>query len=254
MSGVTNFLVGGKKSQGKALSPVEAGSSEDLLVKNLDKELNSQYASQGNIANQQQVSADELTKLFTSHLKQFMGQTPQQQQQLGTEFVDSTFTNPAQAVVNQNLSDFQSQGAGRAAALGRNPNVDIATQQALLGETQRQNIGLQAERGSRIQSATNDIYNRGLGSLNAGMQGSGFLNSLTQQAFGNQLNLLNGMSGLSQYYQNNRRNDASNTSYNSGLLTNIQGITNAASGITKNLGSLGSAFGGGGSQGGGIGA
>lgn len=237
MSGITSFFVGDKKAPtaNLAYQPVDSTSTESRLTEAMNNNLSSAYADQGNKGEANQINANDITSLFTQHLKDFLAQTQQQQQQAGTDFVDQTFTNPAQAAVNQNLADAQSQGSARAAALGRNPNADIATQQALLGETQRQNIGLQAERGSRIQSATNDIYNRGLNGLNAGMQGSGFLNNLTQQAFQNQLGLLNGQSGLAQYYQRGRAVQGYTPNASSGLLTNIGAITNAATGPARNI-------------------
>lgn len=233
MSGITNFLVGGKKTNtpNAAYTSLDPSSPEAQLVDNMNKDLSSSYANQSSQGASSQMGANDITSLFTQHLKDFLAQTPQQQQQAGTDFVDQTFTNPAQAAVNQNLSDAQSQGAARAASLGRDPNADIATQQALLGETQRQNIGLQAERGSRIQSATNDIYNRGLSNVNTAAQGSGFLNNLTQQAFQNQLGLLNGQSGLAQYYQHGRAVQGYTPSTSSGLLTNINAIQNTAGSV-----------------------
>lgn len=226
MSGITNFLVGGKQKQGSAYQQLDPKSPEGQLVDSLNKALSTNYDQQGAQAGQFGQQANDITALFIQHLKDFLVQgpnpTPDQINQ-ASQFVDQTFTNPTQNVVNQNIADYQSQAQGRAAALGRDPNADIATQQAIAGEGLRQNIGLQSERGARIQQATNDNYNRGLAGLNAGMQGSGFLNGLTQQAFSNQLNLLNGQSGLANYYQRNRANSG-NAQTSSGFLTNLGSI------------------------------
>lgn len=155
----------------------------------------------------------ELQNMFRSQLVNFLGRdfggapTPEQLQQ-ATSFVDQTFTAPAQEALRQTESEAQTAIQANTAALGRNPNLDVATQQAIAGEIARQRLGLQAERGARIGEQANVFtdrgFNQGIGQLQAGMSGSGFLNDLAQRSFENRLNLLNARTGVANIYQSNR--------------------------------------------------
>lgn len=239
MSAVKDAVFGGKPKQGKAFARMSA--DEQARLNQIEAGIQSLY-DQTNLT-EAQSGAQDITQLFQSHLKDFLGGGANSAfAKQSADYVDELFTNPAQNIVNQNLADAQSQAAGRAAALGRNPNADIATQQALLGETQRQNLGLQAERGARIQNASLDR-------LNTGLQGAGYLNNLAQQAFGNQLNLLNARTGLAGIYQNNRANTGA-VSTSPGILGSVANaagqiggtigaITGVGSGVSRMFGSSG---------------
>src|SRR6266850_1000826 len=105
MSGITNFLVGGKQKQGAAFQQLDPNSPEGQLVDSLNKELSGQYKSQGAQAGQFSQQAGDITSLFTQHLKDFLLQGPNpspDQINQASQFVDQTFTNPTQNVVNQN--------------------------------------------------------------------------------------------------------------------------------------------------------
>lgn len=201
---VSSVFGGQKKVQG---AYGEMSPEEEARLKSIEGQIENLFDNQSGQQQANLAQSQQIQNLFANNLKSFLtkgsAMTPEDIKQ-ASDFVDQTFTNPAQNVVNQNVADYQSQAQGRAAALGRNPNADIATQQAIAGEGIRQNVGLQAERGARIQQATTDQYNRGLSGLNAGMQGSGFLNNLTQQAFQNQMGLLNARTGLADFYQKER--------------------------------------------------
>lgn len=243
VGGVTNLLVGGKTTKDTAYTAMPE--SEKDRLSEIESQINSLFGEQGTLKNINEAQASEIQNLFTKNLKSFLtnnGQMTPEQIQQASDFVDKTFTQPTQQVVDQNLANYQAEAQARAASLGRNPNLDIATNQAIAGEGLRQNIGLQAERGARIQQASNDNYNRGLQGLNVGLQGSGFLNNLTQQAFQNKLGLLNARSELANFYQNERKVGQYGTS--SGLLPNISSVVGAASNLGKQIGSFGSSGGG----------
>lgn len=264
IKGATSFLVGGNKSAVQGSNFGEMSADEQQRLTDIESEIDRMFGEQGSLSKSNLAESQDIQSLFVNNLKSFLtngGQQTPEQLKEASDFVDQTFTNPTQQVVNQNISDYQSQAQARAAALGRNPNADIATQQAIAGEGLRQNIGLQAERGARIQQASQDQYNRGIGSLNAGMSGSGFLNGLTQQAFQNQLGLLNGRSGLADFYQKERSKTNLGTQTSSGLLTNLNsiqnGVGNVVAGGSNNYNMISGLVGGGGSSGGaagGIGA
>lgn len=248
IGGVSDTLFGGSPEvvQGKAFSPMSAQENERL--KSIEKQIGDLYGQQG--------QQDSSVGLFRQQLSQFLAggssnpnPTPEQLKQ-ATTIVDQTFTAPAQQQLQQNQADFASQQQAQAAALGRNPNSDIATQQAIMSATARAGQGLQSERGARIQQAAlglNDAgYSRGLQSLNAGMQGSSFLNNLGQQAFANRMGLLNARSGLAGIYQNERSQSTAGVQSSPGILGTVGGAIGQVAGIGSGLNSLSSAFGGGG--------
>jgi hypothetical protein len=196
----------------------------------------------------------EMQDLFRKHILQFVQKdygtnpTPEQMAE-ATSFVDSTFTKPAQEALSQQQGDFESQMSARAAALGRNPNVDIATQQAMLGEAMRGQRGLMQERGSRIAQEARGVnqmgYDRALNRLNVGqlgsqqeMQRSSFLNDLSQRAFQNQMNLLNARTGIGQFHQSERGQNGANT------MTTNPGLLGGAVAAGNQIAQLGQAYGG----------
>lgn len=248
VGGVTDTLFGGKQSpiQGsnyEKMSPAEAKRLQDL-----EGQINDLFGPQNDARVGAMAQNKDIQNLFANNLKTFLlkgGQNTPEDVNRASQFVDQTFTNPTQNVVNQNIADYQSQAQAKAAALGRDPNIDIATQQAIAGEGLRQNIGLQAERGNRIQQAVKDNYNQTLGSLNAGMQGSGYLNSLAQQAFSNQLNLLNGKTGLADFYQKERgKTTTNNVSTTPGIFGQINNGLGQIAQTGQNIGKIGAMFGG----------
>lgn len=239
VSGVTNFLVGGKPKYHENKAYGEMSPEEKARLNDIENQFQSMDPETQNA----------LTSLFQDQLKSFIvggSQNPNptaEQLQQATQFVDQTFTNQAQQQLQQQGQDFASQQQAQAAALGRNPNADIATQQAIMSTMARAGQGLQAERGARIAQTSrelNDVgYNRGLQNLSAGMQGVGYLNSLGQQAFQNRLGLLNARTGIADYYQRNRANQGTTQTTSSGMLTNLNAIQNGVSNVALGVGKLG---------------
>lgn len=228
VGGATDFLVGGKPQYHENRAFSDMSPEEQQRLKSIEGDNQNLYNQQG-----QQDPSVELFRQQLSHFLSGGSSNPNptaQQLQQASQFVDQTFTAPAQQQLQQDQSNFASQQQAQAAALGRNPNADIATQQAILSASARAGQGLQAERGARIaqqaQSLNQETQNRGLQGLQAGMQGSGFLNQLGQQAFQNRLGLLNQRSGLADYYQKERSIPGTTQSTSSGLLTNIGSVQN----------------------------
>lgn len=236
IGGATDFLVGGKPEyhENKAFgakTPEEAKRLQDI-----ESKINELFGQQSQAGSSNQAASQQLASMFQDNLKSFLAggsqnpnPSPEQLQQ-ASQFVDQTFTNPAQNQLKQQLNDLQSNYAASAASMGRNPNLDIASQQAFASDASKAGLGLQAERGARIQQEATRLndqnYNRGLQGLNVGMQGSGFLNGLGQQAFTNRMGLLNARSGLADIYQRDRANQGTQTNFSSGLLTNLNSIQN----------------------------
>lgn len=230
VGGATDFLVGGK--------PLD---SYNRVEKPMSDEEKARYAEIEKVVNEMLAQPDanqDLNALFKQHLLDFTSKdfgpnpTPEQLQQ-ATSFIDQTFTAPAQQQLTQLQNDTEAQAQAKAAAMGRNGNLDASTQAAVAAEMARANLGVNAERGNRIGNLAlqyNDTaYNRAGGQLNSLAQGSNFLNSLTQQAFNNKLNLLNARSGIGSVFQNERfqnRIDGGG-GHSSGLLTNINSVQNS---------------------------
>lgn len=226
VTAVTDTLFGGGQSQTENANFSQMTPEERKRLQDIESQITSTTSNQN-------AQGNNYNQLFQQQLTQFLAggsqnpnPTPEQLQQ-ATQFVDQTFTNPSQTALKQYGSDFQSQAQGKAAALGRDPNADIATQQAIAGEMAKQGLGIQAERGSRIaqgaQSLNDMAYNRGT-------QSSNFLNSLTQQAFGNQMSLLNARSGLAGIYQTERGQKAGIAQTSPGLLGGLTGAIGQVSG------------------------
>jgi hypothetical protein len=193
-----------------------------------------------------QTDTNNIEQLFRDHLTQFLtnnGNPSPEQTAAATNFVDKTFTAPTQNALDQYMGNFESEQNAKAASLGRNPNSDVATNQAIFGEGYRQTKNLQNERASRIASRADD---QGLQTLNAGLTGSNFLNSLTQQSFSNRLGLLNARSGIADYYQKNRGVLNQQGSGSAGLLPTLGSLgpnTNGAiSGVTSAVKGIGGLF------------
>jgi len=247
-AGLGGGLLGGNKSAVQGSNYGKITNPEQQRLAEVEQAINQMFSQQDAAGNKSLAQSGEIQDLFANNLKDFLtsGQTNPQYLKQASNFIDQTFTNPAQAVVDQNVGNYEAQAQARAASLGRSPNADVATQQAIAGEAMRQNLGLQAERGSRIQQ---NVMDR----LSAGSQGAGFLNGLGQQAFNNRLQLLNGRTGLADFYQKDRGRTTTNMpSTSPGLFGNISGALGQVAGIQQGLGQLGGlgGFSGGGSSGG----
>lgn len=269
VSNATGFLVGGK--QHPSTTTIQGASpAEQQLVSGMQGDLGNLYDQSTSAYNSASNAAADPTSQFKTLLTHYLANngnaTPEQLAQ-ATNFVDQTFTNPTQTAINQYNSVYNDQANAKAAMLGRNPNGDVATQQAIYSQGQLNQQNLMNQRAAMIQQqAQSNTQN----ALNSGMQGSTFLNNLTQQAFNNRLNALNGMSNLGSYYLNSRVHNT--TSYgpstSSGLMTNMTAIggglnnlTNTWSGSSQLNNALsplssvmGSSGGGGGGSGGGLGS
>lgn len=240
MGGVLKKVFGGntRAVQGSNFAP--RTDEENRRLQQIEGEIDHLFGDQGTLNGIAQDQSSEIQNLFANNLKTFLtnGTNPTPEDIANASaFVDQTFTNPSQQVLKQQQQDFSDQARATAASLGRDPNADIATQQAIAGESMRQGIGLQAERGARIQQATSDQFTRGLQGLQAGQQGSGFLNDLSQRAFTNRMGLLNARSGLADFYQKER----SKTSINQA--TSSPGLLGYQSAIAKTVGNSAKAAG-----------
>lgn len=233
VGGATDFLVGGKPQviSSENFSPMS--DQEKQRLEQIDKSITELYSQQPDF----QGDANQLSKTFKDLVSQFVakdyGTAPSPEQMKEAQsFVDSTFYAPAQEQLRQYEADFGATQAAQAAALGRNPNADLATQQAIFKEGLRARTGMELERGSRVAQEARGInelgYTRDLNRLGTASQGANFLNNLAQQAFSNRLNLLNGRSGLAQFYQQERSRTPLGINHSSGLLTNINAIQNSA--------------------------
>lgn len=119
-------------------------------------------------------------------------------------FVDQTFTNPAQEVLNQSQSRFEQGAAARQAALGRTGGMDSTFQKQLFGNLANQQADLGVQRGAMISDYYQNQPIRDIGVAAQGLEGISaiqsqnafapkFLNDLNQQAQINRLNLLNNL-------------------------------------------------------------
>lgn len=226
---ITEPILGGKQKvmQGKNFDPITE--EEKVRIADIERKLTDLY-------NQ---NPDDMSNLFRQHLTQFLTskqgpEASQEQLANATKFVDQIYTAPAQEAMRQQVADYTSAAQANAAAMGRAPNLDVATQQAIAGEAIRQQLGLNLNRGQMVgQEAlrqNQEGYNRSLNQLNAALQGSGFLNNLNQRAFENRLNLLNARSGLAKFYQSERGMSNAGISTSPGLLGGIAGAAGQVAG------------------------
>jgi hypothetical protein len=267
IGGVTGFLSGGKgipqKNEGQAISAADQA-RQDQVGGSLEDLLNSYTKGPSSFSNQQSSNQD-VQDLFRQHLTDFIAAdhgpnpTPEQLAQ-ATSFVDQTFTKPMQNQIDQYNSRFQDSQNAQAAALGRAPGSDQATQQAVYTSGLQNLYNLQAQRGSQIQQQALGLNQQNFANQNQALQtgaaGSNYLNNLVQQALSNRVGLLNGLTGINQFNQTDRLSNRtlSGGGTTSGLLTNINsvqnGISNVAAGGSQNyqsgqqlLGSFGKAGG-----------
>lgn len=197
--------------------------------------------------NDYQSQMDPLAKQFNDLLNQtaskdfqLQGLNPQEANAAAQQFVDQTYTNRAKQQLQDFQNDLTSQLSAKSAALGRDPNLDSATNSQIYQQTARGLNDINLNRGQQVaQRADMLSYQRPLDQLNilrGGMgqvqQNSGFLNDLATRAQSNRLNLLNGLQSLnSNYFKERSANSTAtqaNAADNLGLIGNIsKGITGA---------------------------
>lgn len=136
----------------------------------------------------------QLNDMFRNALLSFstgtLNPTPQQLQQ-ATQFVDETFTKPAETQYGRFVAQAADQSSMRAAASGRS-SLDPAYQREFAAQTGQAAQDLSNQRGSLIaQQAQNLAVQQPQMQLNALLQGSQYFNNSLQQAANNRLNLLN---------------------------------------------------------------
>lgn len=236
MSGVVSTVFGGNSRAVQGSAYAAPSDQETNRIGDIENQINQIFGDQSGTYQNSISSNQDVQKLFSDQIKSFIANgsqlTPEQIKQASDQ-VDQTFTAPAQAQLNQQLNDVQSNYNARAASMGRSPSQDLASQQAFASDATRAGLGLQVERGNRIQQS-------GLNSLQQGMQGTGFLNQLGQQAFQNRMGLLNARTGLADYYQKDRQNsNVAGTTSSPGLLGFVGAAGNAAGSIAKGAAGFG---------------
>lgn len=108
-----------------------------------------------------------------------------------TDYVDQTFTAPAQQQLQQFATNFMNQQSAQAAALGRQPD-DLGFRQDAFSTLAREEANLAAQRGSLIQQRADELaFQRPMQQAQLGLAGSQFFNDAASRAFNNQINLLN---------------------------------------------------------------
>jgi hypothetical protein len=152
----------------------------------------------------------EIENAFKTHLVNYLsgpqGQVTPDILKQSQDYVDQTFTNPAQSQFNQFQRGYEGSQAELAAQMGRSP-LDSSIQQQNFRTLSDVASNLSAQRGQQIaQRADLLAYQRpmeqqqanaglALPALSQGLQKSNYLSDLTQKAFQNRLNLLNLQSG-----------------------------------------------------------
>lgn len=231
VGGVTKTLFGGGSQTSTASSSVNAApaSAEELqLQKALMQESNpstSPFAQ----------SEGDLSNAFKQQLAKFLatnnGQLDPNVLKQATEYVDQTFTNPAQASFDKWQRQFQANQYEQAAVMGRQP-TDSSLEALRYVNAQDQQNNIANERANRIAQRSDVMgYQRPMESLN-------FISSLNDQAFKNRLNLMNLQSGLYNQMQNFRLGTASRSQTNT-TSGQDNGILGGLAGMAKGFGGLG---------------
>lgn len=135
--------------------------------------------------------AEAFKTLLTDTVQKQMGDP-----QAAREYVQATFTRPAEERLRQFTSDFENQQRARAASLGRDPNIDYETNRGIYSELARQQANLAAEESARVAQRPQELAQLGLQGLGGLQQRSAFLTDLGQRAMENRLNLLNARTGI----------------------------------------------------------
>lgn len=249
VGGAAGYLIGSDKTQtDQTVNAAPASPEEQALLKKLLAQTETSTSPTAG-------SEKDLEAAFKQHLARYLsssnGQIDPAVLQQASDYVDQTFTNPAQVSFDKFQREYMAKQNEQAAALGRQP-MDSSIQQQnfrTLADIQAQ---MGAERGSRIAQRSDVLgYQRP-------MEQMGFINDLNQQAFQNRLGLMNLQSGLYNNMQNYRLATAGRSTIglpsDKGVLGGLTGIVQGASGFAKAIKSFGSNFGGVGGGGGDIGS
>lgn len=199
---------------------------------------------------QQQVINSLFKDLLTSFITSDFGANPTPEDiAAATQFVDATYTQPAQAQFQQFAQDFQGAQQSNAAARGRQPE-DIGFQAELFKTLATEQGNIANTRGSLIQQQALGQRQQGIqnqtAQLGAVQSGAGFFNNAANQLMQNRLGLLNaGTIQQQQGLDERSRNVKTIGSGNQSAFTTGTAGTRVAGGVggAVNLGSL--AFGGG---------
>ena len=166
--------------------------------------------------------------------------TPEQLSE-ATEFVDATFTAPAQLALDREIEDFAGRQQTQAAALGRQAS-DLGFQEELFGNIVRGQQDIQAQRAGLVQQRADELaFNRPLQQAQALGQGSRFFTDQVNTLGRNQANLLNIATNQQQLGQRERelRGETVQEFKGSGKATAAPSILGAASGVVDLIGSIG---------------
>ncbi len=240
VGGITKGLLGsGDQTTTSSLDISKATPEEIALLKKL--------LAAADTSNSPTAGAEgDLAAAFKQNLAQYLGSsygepTPEIMQR-ATEYVDQTFTNPAQASFDKFQREYTAKANEQAAALGRQP-MDSAIQQQNFRTLADINAQMGAERGSRLAQRADELaYQRPQDKLS-------YINNLNQQAFQNRNQLLNMQSGLYKGMQDYRLASAGKSTTQGGqdlgLLGNLGSLAqgyNAVGGIVSGKGGSGSSL------------
>lgn len=219
---------GGQLTSG--IQKIEGFQSEDDLIRK-------QYEAQSAPLMEQFKSLlnQSLTKDFALN-----GANPAEARAAAEKFTDETFTNAARA----RLQDFRSQVEGdlrsKAASLGREPNLDSATQSRIFEESMRGLRDLELERGARVAERADMLgYQRPLEQLERAAGGLGvyqgqssFITDLANKARENRLNLINMRTGFADRQARERGVNVSQYT-NPGLIGAAGGLMQGTAGLVQ---------------------
>lgn len=237
MGGITGKLFGSGKSRSgiERMTPEEQKRLQEIESE-LTQLLGKKQPGEAEAAQFQQDTqplADAFKSILADTLSQNFGSSPEAQAK-AREYVQATFTRPAEERLKQFTSDFEAQQRARAASLGRDPNLDYETNRGIYSELARQQANLAAEEGSRVAQRPYELAQFQLG---AGLQGLGglqqrssFINDLGQRALQNRLTLLNARSGIGDAFYRERAAQQFEKGPSPGLL----GYWGATSGFIAN--------------------
>lgn len=164
--------------------------AQDLLF-NLLGQQEAAVGGQQRVADKQ---AEQINNLFRNLLVNTMqsnGFASPEQIAQATQYVDETFTKPAQMQLERFGQSFQESQSARAAALGRQPD-DLGYQRELFSELAMRQADIAAQRGAMVQQRADELaFQRPMQQAQLGMQGAQFFNQNAQRLFGNRVNLAN---------------------------------------------------------------
>lgn len=144
-----------------------------------------------NNASKNSQDADQLFKGLLTQFATGSGNPSPDQMKAATDYVDQTFSAPAQTQYNRFLDQAQNQIASRAAQMGRSSN-DVGYQREFAGQASNAAQDLSNQRGSLIAQRASDLQNQ---QLSTALTGAQYFNTPLNQAFSNRLSLLNSATG-----------------------------------------------------------